>query len=401
MRILLSDGSGLTARQCATRLAAAGHEVHALSPDPWCLCRFTRCVRDVHRVPPFGPDPLGWLHAALVVYAAGDFDVLFPTQEQVAVLAWAAELLDRAGVRTVVPPFVALCAVQDKLSAAATLERIGVPQPATARDARGWDHFPAFVKEPIGTASGGVRRVTTATELRQAAGARAVVVQAAADGPLCMCQSVFDRDRWSPFTPTCASARDPAGAPATSAASRCPMPATGSRCSVPTWRGTARSGGRHPHRRWAAVHRHEPPAGRAPERLLLGGRPGWRPPRTGPWGPPGAAGGGRRRCRHAPAPSGRARCGRARRTTESTGAAVGGGRHSGEYTGSTEELTPVAHDLRSALPVALAALATVAWPGAWSWFASGSVSGYALTPEGWEMLRTTLSGVTPWRARGL
>lgn len=27
MRVLLSDGSGLTARQCASQLAAAGHEV--------------------------------------------------------------------------------------------------------------------------------------------------------------------------------------------------------------------------------------------------------------------------------------------------------------------------------------------------------------------------------------
>ncbi len=42
MLILLSDGAGLTARQCATVLARAGHRVEALSPAGLCLCRMTR-----------------------------------------------------------------------------------------------------------------------------------------------------------------------------------------------------------------------------------------------------------------------------------------------------------------------------------------------------------------------
>jgi hypothetical protein len=37
MLVLLSDGAGLTARQCATVLARAGHRVEALSP-PGCAC---------------------------------------------------------------------------------------------------------------------------------------------------------------------------------------------------------------------------------------------------------------------------------------------------------------------------------------------------------------------------
>ena len=54
MFVLLSDGAGLTARQCATLLSAAGHRVEALSPDPLCLSRLTRNVRAVHRVPGLG-----------------------------------------------------------------------------------------------------------------------------------------------------------------------------------------------------------------------------------------------------------------------------------------------------------------------------------------------------------
>ena len=103
MRILLSDGSGLTARQTASDLAGRGHHVEVLSPDPVCLCRFTRHVRHVWRVPAYGTDPWGWLDTALAVYHRGRFDLLFPTQEQVAVLAAAPGLLNKAGVVTAVP----------------------------------------------------------------------------------------------------------------------------------------------------------------------------------------------------------------------------------------------------------------------------------------------------------
>ena len=67
MFVLLSDGAGLTARQCATLLSAAGHRVEALSPDPLCLARLSRHVRAVHRVPVSGLIPFGWLEAALAV----------------------------------------------------------------------------------------------------------------------------------------------------------------------------------------------------------------------------------------------------------------------------------------------------------------------------------------------
>ena len=53
--------------------------------------------------------------------------MLLPTQEQVAVLAAFPARLAARGVRTAVPGFEALCAVQDKLSAFATLSRLGLP----------------------------------------------------------------------------------------------------------------------------------------------------------------------------------------------------------------------------------------------------------------------------------
>ena len=55
-----------------------------------------------------------------------------------------------------------------------------------------------------------------------------------------------------------------------------------------------------------------------------------------------------------------------------------------DYLGSSEELTLVAHDLRSIVPVAMAAAATVVAPRSWTWFAAGSVANYALSEQGWQ-----------------
>ena len=207
MRVLLSDGSGLTARQCATLLSKAGHTVEALSPEPLCLCRCTRHVRRVHRVPSIGTDPFGWLDAALAIYQRGGFDVLLPTQEQVAVLASAPDRLRAAGVATAVPAFDAVARVQDKLSAFATLTELALRQPAStvitsAAELAGWRDFPSYLKVPIGTASAGVCRVRSAVELAAlpsswaaAADNGRLLAQRFVPGNLAMVQAVFDHGR--------------------------------------------------------------------------------------------------------------------------------------------------------------------------------------------------------------
>lgn len=333
MRVLLSDGSGLTARQCATRLSADGHVVDVLSPDPICLCRFTRCVDRVHRVPPYGTDPVRWLDGALDVYRSGCYDVLFPTQEQVAVLSWAETRLERAGVATAVPSFAALAAVQDKISASTTLRRLGIPQPPSAPEIEGWDRFPAFVKDPIGTASGGVRRVSTPAELQGAATGRPALVQAAVDGPLIMCQSVFDHGSLVAFH---ANERTAEGA--------------GGGASHKT------SVSRPDARRWFEI---------------LGGGLRWHGALSADLilGDHGAQHGG----------------GRLGVVTEILHAE----RRDRDYLTSREELTPRAHDPETLVPLAMAAAATIAVPRSWSWFTAGSVSNYALTGEGWEQLLET------------
>src|SRR4051812_32453529 len=204
MRVLLSDGSGLTARQCATLLARAGHEVGVLVPAGLSLTAMTGAVRHRHPVPVFGPDPLAWARRMLAVLDTGRYDVLLPTQEQVAVLSLLAGEVTARGVRTAVPAFAALRRVFDKLAAEELLTGLGLPRPpavvARTPDELLGAGLPAYLKAPVATASTGVRLARTpadppaAAEVMAALDAYAlggVLVQRPVPGPLLMVQAVF------------------------------------------------------------------------------------------------------------------------------------------------------------------------------------------------------------------
>ena len=411
MRILLSDGAGLTARQCATLLSIAGHEVEALSAEPLCLCRFTRHVRRVHQVPPCGTDPFGWLDAALEVAASRGAEVLLPVQEQAAVIALARDRVRAAGLATAVPPFSALARVQDKVSAFRTLSHLGLPQPPayvadSVQALRG--PFPAFVKTPIGTASAGVVRVDTEAEARTLAarldtdGAFAsggLLVQQPADGPLVMVQAVFADGSLTAFH-ACERVREGAG-------------------------------GGSSHKRAVRV----PRARQAME--SLGDALGWHGALSAdmiltPDGPVfidvnprlvepvnafrsgvdlvgailSAATG--RDERLAPAPDAPPPDAATHQVLLAVlAAARDRGRrgvlaelrdaiaHRGDSRGSGEELTPPRGAPAAVLPVAAAAAATLARPAAWRSFASGSVAAYSLTPSAWRQLTAAASTAQP------
>lgn len=402
MRILLTDGSGLTARQVATQLAAAGHTVEVLTPDPLALTRFTVHVRRLHRVPRYGADPFGWLDAALAVYAAGDFDVMFPTQEQVAVLSRSRHRLADAGVVTAVPAFEALLAVQDKVAAYTTLTRLDLPTPptdivASGADLAAYDALPAFVKMPIGTATNGVMYLANARQLASvasdcsAAGAFAdgpLLVQAPLAGPLVMVQSVFDNGE---LVASHANLREREGTRGGASNKRS--------IDLPAAREHLRALGAHlawhgalsadailtdagpvyidvnprlvePGNAWRAgvdlvdamlrVARHDVPMPQPPGRrgvathqllLAVGGAAQDRRPRRAVM-------------------------------RELAGAAL----HRGAYHDSREELTPVRGDARAAVPVAAAALANLVHPAVWRALSSDAVDNYALTPAAWRAI---------------
>jgi len=406
VKILLSDGSALASRQVAGQLAEAGHRVEVLSPDPICLCRFTRHVRRVHRVPGYGGDPLRWLDAALAVYRSGGFDVLFPTQEQVAVLSHSARRLEAAGVRTAVPPFEAVRAVQDKVTASATLGALRIPQPRTAflgsaGELRAWNSFPVFVKIPIGTATTGVRRAGSPAELDAVAAeletggffaGGTVIAQEPAEGPLVMAQSVFAQGemvaahanlRVREGTGGGASHKQSVDEPATvmkhvetlgrslgwhgALSADAVMTASGPvfidvnpRLVEP---GNARRSGVD-----LTGAMLEVACGRVPT-VQPAGRPGVSTHQL-LLAVLGAGAGGR---------------GRRGVVAEILGALA----HAGSYRGSAEELTPLRADPLAAVPVLVTTLALLIRPALWRRLSAGAVADYALTPAGWQSLLDT------------
>ena len=406
MKILLSDGSGLTSRQVAGQLARAGHRVEVLSPDPICLCRFTRHVRRVHRVPAYGGDPLGWLDAALAVYRSGRFDVLFPTQEQVAVLSHSARRLESAGVRTAVPPFEALRAVQDKVTASATLGALRIPQPGTAflgsaDELRAWNSFPVFIKIPIGTATTGVRRVGSAAELGAVAAeletggffaGGTVIAQEPAAGPLAMVQSVFVHGE---LVAAHANLRVREGASGGASHKRSvDQPAA----VIKYIETLGRSLGWHGALSADAILTDSGPVFIDVNPRLVEPGNAWRSgvdltgamlhvaygglPAAQPAGRPGVS-----THQLLLAVLGAGADGRGRRgaVAEILAALA----QAGSYRGSTEELTPVRGDPLAAVPVLVATLALLIRPALWRRLSGGAVADYALTPAGWQSLLDT------------
>ena len=92
-RILLSEGSSLSARETITALGSAGQCVELLTSDPLCLGRFSRFVTAVHHAPPAGSDPSGYLEAALNVIRNRKIDVLIPVHEQAYLFAAKRQLI--------------------------------------------------------------------------------------------------------------------------------------------------------------------------------------------------------------------------------------------------------------------------------------------------------------------
>lgn len=408
MRILLSDGAGLTARQCATVLDRAGHQVEALSAAGLCLCRLTRHVRRVHRVPAIGADPFGWLEAALDIAARRHAEVLLPVQEQVAVMSLERDTIAAAGVATAVPEFGALARVQDKVSAFGTLTHFGLRQPpaiiaasrAELEAAAG--ELPAFVKTPIGTASAGVCRVETRAELERLAaayerdgvfGARGVLVQQPVRGPLVMVQSVFCRGELVAFA-ACRRVREGASGGASHKLgldlpeAREQMAALG---AALRWHGALSAdmiaGGTGP------VFIDINPRLVEPVNALESGvdlvRTLVEVARTGTSAPQPPGRPGARTHQLLLAVLGAAQHGGRRQIACELGKAL---TRRGDYRASREELTPGRGDPLAALAVAAAAAATLARPAAWRWFTGGSTGAYSLTAAAWGELTARGAG---------
>ena len=204
-RILLSEGSSLSARQTITALGLRGYRIDICDPNPLCISRFSRFVRHFYRSPAVGTDPLGYCAFVLDLLAREHYDVLLPVHEQAFLFARMRSRLP-AGVGLALAPFDAFLQVQGKVAFARLMERLGLPQPPTSlirsrSEVAALKRFPGYLKADYSTAGQGVWHVTNFAEQDRAAqaletqglldGTHEVVVQEEAPGVLCQAQAVF------------------------------------------------------------------------------------------------------------------------------------------------------------------------------------------------------------------
>ena len=205
IRILLSEGSSLSARQTITALGRCGYILDVCDPNPLCISRFSRFVRRFYRCPAVGTDPAGYLAFVLNHLSREPYDVLLPVHEQAFLFAKVRDQLP-AGVGVALATFDAFLQVQGKVAFARLMERLSLPMPSThivrsRADLEALDHFPSYLKTDYSTAGQGIWRVTdkverdlVATALEQQGllgGTREIVVQEEATGLLCQAQAVF------------------------------------------------------------------------------------------------------------------------------------------------------------------------------------------------------------------
>jgi predicted ATP-grasp superfamily ATP-dependent carboligase len=204
LRILLSEGSSTSAREAVTALGLKGHTVEICDPNPWCFARFSRFVAKVHRCPGLRDDPAGYLAFIADLLTREKFDVLVPIHEQGMAFARAPERLTPL-VGLAVPSFESYRLAHSKAGFGRLLAELGLPHPPTVvvrstDELRAALRYPCVIKTAIGTASRGTWIVQepddlapVLSELTDDAGAfdEEVLVQDRIAGPVEHAQAVF------------------------------------------------------------------------------------------------------------------------------------------------------------------------------------------------------------------
>jgi glutathione synthase/RimK-type ligase-like ATP-grasp enzyme len=207
LRILLTEGSSTSARQTICALGRLSHRIDILDPQPLCLGRFSRYVRAWYRCPPFSSQPDAYLRFLINRLRRGRYDVLIPVHDQVYLLAYFRDKIQRH-VAVALPPPAALERIQSKSALLSTLDSLCLPHPATAvaadiADLPGMAQFPCYVKLAYGTAGTGVWFAREASELghiiaeiqRTSKSHQEILLQEPMQGVVTVSQAVFNTGR--------------------------------------------------------------------------------------------------------------------------------------------------------------------------------------------------------------
>lgn len=201
-RVLLSEGSSLTAREHLWVLGRSGVGVDVASCRGWVLGRFSRWCGGVVPVPRSGDDPRGYLRAVGEALGRRAYRALLPTHEQAWLFAAGRRFLP-GDAAVAVSSLEAFDHVQGKIACARFFDELGLPQP-------GWSVLtdpedvrrlvlPCWLKAEFSTAGRGVRLVATTEEAERAArlllAAGPVMVQQPAAGAYAQVAGLFSHGR--------------------------------------------------------------------------------------------------------------------------------------------------------------------------------------------------------------
>ncbi len=203
-KILLSEGSSLSARQTLTILGSSGYFVGVCDPNPQCVCRFSRFAKRYYCCPPFNDQPLDYVRFVADVAQRDGYRVLIPVHEQAYLLA---KYNDLVSTPMALADFSAFEKVQGKVAFAQVLQGLSLPQPGfkvveNPRQLKDCAEFPFYLKTNFGTAGQGVWRIEDATQRDQViakmlsedgATEKQLLIQKPADGRLCQVQAIFNR----------------------------------------------------------------------------------------------------------------------------------------------------------------------------------------------------------------
>src|SRR5579884_634897 len=168
IRVLLCEGSSLSAREAISALGPLGYVLDVCDPDPQCLGRFSRFVHAFYRCPPMGSDPQGYLQFLLQHLKQEHYNVLLPVQEQAFLFSKVRDQLQQL-VGLAVADFADFERLQSKVGFLHVLDHLELPHPRTAlirtrAELEACNTFPYYLKTAYGTASSGVWLITTADE---------------------------------------------------------------------------------------------------------------------------------------------------------------------------------------------------------------------------------------------
>lgn len=206
IKILLPEGSSLSAKQAINALGPLGYAVSICDPNPLCICRFSKYIKDYYRCPPVGKDPIGYLNFVIELLAKENFDVLLPVHEQAFLFSKAYKIIS-SYTNIAVSDFPSFAIMQSKVEFSKLLDELDLPHPMSfyiksSEEIGGINLFPCYVKLAYGTAGNGTWKVNNILQMESLVkrlnfegllnGEREILVQSVVNGSLGVTQSLFD-----------------------------------------------------------------------------------------------------------------------------------------------------------------------------------------------------------------